>query len=307
MHQQSNRLSSVDVGERLAGQGIGLDFGAASARIRGNVRGLAEAIAYVYGAFCHEDSNAFFDITAQVVPARGIRRYFKPQVKLIVDGEIVFAPFPADTHLPLLEWGMNFYLAQRLGFRLLLHAGVVERNGRAAILAALPGSGKSTLTAALSLRGFRLFSDEFGVVSLEDGNVIPLLRPIALKNESIDVIARFAPEAVIGPRYPKTRKGTVAHLAADAATVARRHEPARPALIIFPRFNPAVHLELQPEKAARAFSRLAVNSFNYEMLGPAAFDAVGRLVEHCPAWNLVYSDLERAIEAIDRLLDQPIH
>ena len=43
---------------------------------------------------------------------------------------------------------------------LLLHAGV-ERDGLA-LICPPSWSGKSTLTAALSLRGWRLLSDEFG-------------------------------------------------------------------------------------------------------------------------------------------------
>jgi hypothetical protein len=54
---------------------------------------------------------------------------------------------------------------------------------------------------------------------------------VALKNESIGVIRAFAPQALLGPDFPKTRKGTVAHLAASAMAVARSvpTSPAPPA------------------------------------------------------------------------------
>ncbi len=149
-----------------------------------------------------------------------MRGYVRPQCELLCDGVRELEPFPLDTPLPLLEWGTNYALATRLFCYLLLHAGVVERGGRAIVMPAMPGSGKSTLTAALTLRGFRLLSDEFGVVRLSDARLLRMLRPLALKNESIDVIQRFEPTAVIGPRFPKTHKGTVAHLAPLA--IARR-------------------------------------------------------------------------------------
>lgn len=293
---------AIELADRLLGPGVALDFGAARARIGGDAPGLADVLASVYRNFPLDEPAGIFDVTARLRRANGLRRYLWPQVELVIDGGSVFAPFPADTHLPLLEWGMNFHLAQRLGFHLLLHAGVVERDGRAVILPALPGSGKSTLTAALATRGFRLLSDEFGVVRFSDGMMLPLLRPVALKNESIDVIARFAPDAHIGPRFPKTRKGTVAHLAPDADAVARRHEPAQPALVVFPRYDARVELQVEPEKPSRAFGRLAVNSFNYEMLGSAAFDAVARLLGSCRVYSLAYRDLERAVDAICDLL-----
>jgi HprK-related kinase A len=287
---------------RFGTVGVGLDFGAARARVLADAPGFDQAFASVYGEFEVLPPAGFFDVTVRLRRARGIRRLLRPQVELVADGQTMFAPFPADTHLPLLEWGMNFLFAQRLGSHLLLHAGVVEVEGRAVILPAMPGSGKSTLTAALATRGFRLLSDEFGVVRLSDGQLLPLLRPVALKNESIDVMARFAPQVSIGPRFAKTRKGTVAHMAPDRQAVEQRHAPAAPALVVFPRYEPSVECTIEPERRSRAFTRLSVNSFNYEMLGPVGFDAVARLLASSQVYRLVYRDLDRAIAAIRELL-----
>jgi HprK-related kinase A len=213
-------------------------------------------------------------------------------------------PFPRDTPLPLLEWGINYALASRMYCDLLLHAGVVERGGAAIVMPAMPGSGKSTLTAALSLSGFRLLSDEFGVVRLSDSALLPMLRPVALKNASIDVIGTAFPAAVIGPRFPKTHKGTVAHLAPQASHVEARHVAAQPRLIIFPRFDAAIDVDLEPIGQGRAFARLAVNSFNYDALGPDAFDALGQVVQQSSCWVLHYGNLAGAIAAIRRLVDE---
>jgi HprK-related kinase A len=294
-------LTAAQVEQRLS-EGIGLDFGAARVRVLAQADALAAPLSRVYGAFPVEPADGFFDVTVRLRRGRGLRRLVRPQVEFIADGQATFAPFPADTALPLLEWGMNFLFAQRMGFHLLLHAGVVEKDGRAVLMPALPGSGKSTLTAALVTRGFRLLSDEFGVVRHADGHLLPMVRPIALKNASIDVIGRHAPDAILGPRYPKTRKGTVAHLAPDARAVAGRFDAAPPALVVFPRYAAGVGLQLVPEPASRAFGRLAVNSFNYEMLGPVAFDAVARLVQSTRIYSLTYSDLDQAVGAIGDLL-----
>lgn len=291
---------------RITGPGLGLALGAATIRIRSDVAELAGLLQTLYGSYRIEGELELFDVTVNLRRAGGLRRRIRPQVELLVDGAIEFEPFPLDTPLPLLEWGLNYALASRLCCYLLLHSGVVERRGRAVLLPAMPGSGKSTLTAALSLRGFRLLSDEFGVVRLADSQLLPMLRPVALKNESIDIIARFAPQAVIGPRYPKTHKGTVAHLAPQPEHVDARSEPAQPALIIFPRHDPSVALELEPVPPARAFARLAVNSFNYEILGPDGFDALGRVVQTCTSYQLRYRDLDRAVDAIGGLLDETV-
>lgn len=303
------RLAESGPGEieaRLAGQGVGIDLGAAAVRVRSDLPAMPALLQTLYGNHWVDDAVELFDVTVDLRRVRGVRRSVRPQLELLVDGSIDFEPYPLDTPMPLLEWGMNYALASRLCCYLLLHAGAVERNGRAVLLPAMPGSGKSTLTAALSLRGFRLLSDEFGVARLGDGQLLPIPRPIALKNESIDVIARFAPQAVIGPRYPKTHKGTVAHLAPLAAHVDACHASATPALIVFPRHDPAVALEIEPIPRARAFARLAVNSFNYEILGPDGFDALGSVVQASRCYQLRYADLERAVEAIGGLLDEAV-
>ena len=291
-----------EVERALAGEGLGLDFGAVRVRLRTQVRELAAVVRTVYRAYPAADPGGFYDITARLAPVGGVRQLFRPQVSLWIDDESPFDPFPADTHFPLLEWGVNWAFAMRGNHHLLLHAGVVERGGRAVVLPALPASGKSTLTAALSMRGFRLLSDEFAVVRLADAALLPIPRAIALKNESIEIIRAFAPDAVFGPEFPKTRKGRVAHLAPGAPSVAARSAPALPALVVFPRYTPGTTAEIEPFPKARAFTKLSVNSFNYELLGPAGFDAVGRLIAACGCYQLRFGELDAAIGAISGLL-----
>jgi HprK-related kinase A len=301
------RIADQSVGsilQRLTSAGLGLDFGAARARVRTALPELAAMLHAVYGGYPAEEASGMFDLTVELRRVRGVRGFIRPQCELLCDGVRELEPFPLDTPLPVLEWGTNYAIATRLFCYLLLHAGVVERGGRAIVMPALPGSGKSTLTAALSLRGFRLLSDEFGVVRLGDARLLRMLRPLALKNESIDVIQRFEPGAVIGPRFPKTHKGTVAHLAPQASHVDARHEVANPALVVFPRFDPSAGVELEPVSKTRAFARLAVNSFNYHALGPDAFDALGQLVDESSCWQLRYGDLDGAINALGDLLDE---
>jgi hypothetical protein len=303
MSQRIAELPVETLRAGLAGDGLSLDLGAARVRIRSDVDALAPLLKTVYGSFTLEPAGGVCDVTATLRRKGGLRRFVRPQLEILIDGAVDFEPFPIDTPLPLLEWGMNYALAQRASWCLLLHAGVVERGGRAIVLPAMPGAGKSTLTAALAARGFRLLSDEFGVVGFADSRLTPLLRPVALKNQSIDVIAQFAPDVVLGPRYPKTHKGTVAHLAPALTHVAAKHVTAAPGLVIFPRYVASAGVEVEPVTRARAFARLAVNSFNYEFLGALGFDALGRLIAGSEAYQLRYGDLEGAIAKIGSLID----
>jgi HprK-related kinase A len=283
----------------LSKQGLCLDLGATVLRVRSNTPALARQVCAVYPHQPLFIDVAWADLHVALDRPRGLRRWLAPQTLFRCDGAQPFEPFSADSPLPLLEWGTNWLIGQRLNHLLLLHAGAVEKGGRALLMPALPGSGKSTLTAALSLRGWRLLSDEFGAYDPADDRFRALLKPVALKNASIDVIRKFAPEAPIGPAFPKTRKGTVAHLPAEPDAVARRHEGARPGAFILPRWLSGSPTRLERVPSESLFGALAFNAFNYRLLGAVGFDAVVSLMRRCPAWQLVYSDLDDAIRAID--------
>lgn len=302
--------------QALLGAGLWLDVGLVRMRVRGDAPLLAEHLQSVYRHFALQTQGDWADLHFELRRPRHLRRWIAPQVRFVCDGQAPFEPFPAAAALPLMEWGANWLIGRRCNHLLLLHAGVVERQGRALVMPAVPGSGKSTLTAALSLSGWRLLSDEFGAYDLEAGAFRPALKPIGLKNQSIDVIRAFAraapaasavpdapeaPEAPLGPSFPNTRKGTVAHLAPDAAAVRRVHEAALPGAVLLPRWQAGSPTELVRVQPQLAFSALAFNAFNYQVLGAQGFEAVVALCTQCPVWQLVYSDLGDALAKIDAL------
>lgn len=277
-----------------------LDVGAARLAVLSPVASFHAHLDQVYPHHPQLADTDFADVRLALLPGSrfGIGRR---EVRLWADSQCPFEAYPRDAGLPLFEWGSNFMLSQRLNAYLLLHAGVVARAGRAVILPAAPGSGKTTLTCALHLAGWRFLSDEFGVVDMASANLLPMVRPAPLKNQSIAVV-RERPGAVLGPLFPKTRKGDVAHFVPDGKSFAARHTPAQPALVVFPRFVPGVPLSCQAVPRAEAVLRLGQNSFNYAALGPTGFKAVAALAAQTTAWELVYSDLDAAIAKIEDLM-----
>jgi HprK-related kinase A len=231
-----------------------------------------------------------------------VRRWLRPYIRFHLEDDSPFEPYPLDHAFPLLEWGLNWCIASTTHHKLMLHSAVVERGGDALVLPALPGSGKSTLSAALSHRGWRLLSDEFGMVEPGSGLLLPLPRAIALKNESIAVMRAFAPEAHLGPVFPKTRKGTVAHLRPTPESLRRQREPARPRWLVFPQFRPGAPTEIAPVRRSLAFIRLAQNSFNYRLLGATGFRTAAALVRKCDCYAVQYGDLDDAIASLEKTL-----
>lgn len=296
-------LGLADVRRRLRERGLFLRMDPFSVHLRSNLPDLAPVLHQLYAYYSLGD-ELFADFHISLRHVGGWRRWWRPQVQFRIDHEFPFEPFPTDTALPFLEWGINWCVAQRMRQFLLLHAGVLENQGKALLLSAWPGSGKSTLCAALCHRGWRLLSDEFGLVRPADCAIVPFPRLIPLKNESIPVIRAFAPEAVLGPVFPKTRKGAVAHMRPPLDSIVRARETAQARWIIFPHFEAGAEIRLQPLSKERAFLKFAGNSFNYELIGERGFAMASDLIETCDCYLFQYSDLNEAVGCLTGLLER---
>jgi hypothetical protein len=70
---------------------------------------------------------------------------------------------------------------------------------------------------------------------------------------------------------------------------------------VFPRYEQDASLDVAPVPKARAFAKLAMNSFNYDVLGPDGFDAVGRLLEASDVYRVRYGTLADAVATLRAL------
>lgn len=293
-------LPAIEPAHRLK-QGTNLRIGPFVTRIQSFIPNVIEGIRLLYADYPQEGDDAFVDFHVRLAPPRSPRRWFRPQVLFFFDGSVPFKPLPLDQAFPLFEWGLNWCVAKHINQYLILHAGVIEKGGHAVIMAAPPGSGKSTLCAGLVARGWRLLSDELALVSPEDGRLIPLPRPVSLKNDSIDVIRSFAPEVTIGRESADTTKGTVAHMKAPDDSIARADEHARPAWVICPKYEKGVPARLERRSRAQIFMHVIKNAFNYSVLGVRGFQTAAALIDVCDCYDFTYSSLDEAIDVFDAL------
>lgn len=294
-------LSLAQLRQRLRSRGVWLQTGLFTTRIQSSVELIAEGLHSMYADFNLRDGEDYADFHIRLGRPSGMRAWIRPQVNFSLDGGEPFNPLPLDQAYAMLEWCLNWCVTSNIHTYLILHAAVLERDGRALILPAPPGSGKSTLCAGLMLSGWRLLSDELTLVNLGDGNITALPRPVSLKNASIDVIAAFAPTARFTRRTYDTVKGTISHLRPTVASIARGHEPARPAWLIFPQWQADAPAALTMRSKARAFMKAANNAFNYSMLGATGFDALATLIDRCDCYDFRYARLEDAVALFNAL------
>ena len=301
-----SELTTTQLQSLLRPGNLVLNLGPLVARIKTNVSVLARDIALMYADFEICSNDAFANFHVEVAYETGIRRWLKPQVRFFFDGRPSFIPLPAAQAFAMLEWGLNWCIAAHCHQYLIIHAAVIEKDGKAALLPAPPGSGKSTLCTGLVMRGWRLLSDELALYDIDTGLIYGMSRPINLKNKSIDIIKEFAPNAVLTESMPDTTKGTVALLRPPSESVLRAHEPVRPTWIILPKYIADSSPKLVPHAKTLTFMLIAEQSFNYDIQGARGFDAIGDLLDEVDCFQFSYSKLDDAVHVFSKLLTEKV-
>ena len=278
-----------------------LDVGETTLRIGCRVPEFLTSFRLLYSRYpCALDGEFDFDIAVDAPSP--IRRWLMRNATFRLSGDAPFLPMPVDHAHALFEWGANWVVGAYAHQYLIVHSAVLEFAGAGVMFVAVSGGGKSTLASELALSGWRLLSDEMALIKGPTPMLVPHPRPVSLKNRSIDLIRSRHPEAVLGPVARDTHKGTIAHLRAPASSVDRALEPARPTLIVFPKWAPDAHLSVSAVGAGATAMRLIDQSFNYPVLGEDGFKRLADLVEMAPAWELAYSSLDDARRVLEELV-----
>jgi len=295
-------LPDGELRRRLGGSGLRLRLGPVVANVNSAFESVASAIALHYAEHEVVPDADFADFHVAVDPVGGLRRWIRPQAYFRFDANPPFNPLAANQAFPLLEWGLNWCISAHCHQFLIIHAAVVERGGHALVMPAPPGSGKSTLCAALVARGWRLLTDELALIDVETRRIRPLPRPISLKNASIRLIAEFWRDVPMSSVVHDTLKGSVAHARPPAASVQAADQTALPGWIVLPTFRAAEPMSLTPLSRSTAFMRLVESAFNYSVLGLRGFDILADVVAASDCYEFRYGgQLDDAVAAFDAL------
>jgi len=262
---------------------------------------VGKCIYLLYFDFPLADLNSFIDFHMEIVPPKGVRRWYCPQVEFYFDGFRPFKPLPRDQAYAMFEWSFNWCVANHMHNYFIVHAAVVDKDDKCIIMPAPPGSGKSTLCASLVMSGWRLLSDELALLDLQSEHVYPIPRPINLKNNSIDIIRNRFSNAVFGPIIKDTAKGTVSHLKPPEGSVLSASRVSKPTWIIFPKYLAGSETSLLKRSKAQTFMEVAKNAFNYTVLGRDGFQTLVKLIDACDCYDFCYSNIDDALEEFDKL------
>lgn len=296
-----NSLSTNEIRHRLENDGLVLAIGPFVFCIQSSLDSITNNIEKIYGDFQLLSHDDLIDFYVAIKKPRGLRSFIKPQINFYNNEHSPFLPLPASQAFPLLEWGMNWCIAQHAHHYLLLHSAVLEKNGKSVILPAQSGSGKSTLCALLAINGWRLLSDEMALINVKSNQLHALARPISLKNESINVIQRQSCETIFGEVIDDTTKGTISHLKPSTLSVQQVEQTVAPFAIVFPKYQAKQSISVTTTDKATAFMSVIENSFNYAILAETGFNAVSQLIDNTQCHTLTYSNTEEVLAFFEEL------
>lgn len=287
-----SELSNAQYQSAVKKSELNIEFGLISVNVNSSFSQVTKTISELYRDYNVTLSSDWFDFNVSVEKPSNFRRFFRSQAVFKLDGHIPFKPLPSAHAYPLFEWGMNWCVANFYHRYLIFHAAVLEKNGKAVIFPAPPGSGKSTLCAYLALSGWRLLSDEMAVLDIETGNVLPFVRPICLKNNSIRLVEDWFPEAFISEVATDTQKGDVAHVRPPTDSVRRCGEGAKLFAIVFPQFKAGSTTEIFSMTQMNTLKMLVENAFNFDLFGHEGFEFISRKLPDLLLLEATYSNVD---------------
>jgi len=296
-------LSTYEVSTQLRQGTFRIRVGPYTYRLTSNLPQIGAGISRLYADFPMVEDRAFDDFNVGMTIS-GMASRLRGRANFLFDYQSRFGSIPVAQVYAFMEWGMNWCISLHCNEYLKLHAAAVARNGSTIIMPGVPGAGKSTLCAAMGLSGWRVLSDEHAMIVPGSADIVPLCRPVSLKNESIQVIRGFDANAVIGPVSEDTHKGSVAHMKADLAPDSHDASPITANIMLFPRYSKEEPQRLSPRRRTTSFVLAAYHSFNYSLLGDFGFHAMRCLIDKVECYDLVYHDLDWALHAIGDLHEQ---
>jgi hypothetical protein len=200
---------------------------------------------------------------------------------------------------PLVKSALWVTAVNSYDFLLNLHAGVVTNGKSGILLPAASGSGKSSLTAALTHAGFRYLSDEVGLIERGTFRVPPVPLAVCVKAKGWNLMSRYFPEIATLPIHLRNDDKVVRYLPPRPASV--QSEPAFISHIIFPRYAKAEKTMLQPLSRSAGFTRLMDQCL--ALSRRLDRDNVGdmiRWIAKIDCYALTFSSLDEAVALVQR-------
>ena len=192
------------------------------------------------------------------------------RLRLLDEGSVVRSGIEPALAAATIVWRLNAIAAETTR-HLVIHAGCVADEG-AVILPGQSGAGKSTLVAACIAAGMAYLSDEYAIIDMHDGVVVPYPKPLGLRAE---------------------------HVVASSDLRAGSVGAALPAGgIVFPRYEAGSQTTVTRLDPAWTLLALTAHATNLAALGGSALAWMAGLAVAYPARQITYSNADDAVGVV---------
>lgn len=199
----------------------------------------------------------------------------------------------------LLEKKITIGLQRRRADLYFLHAAAIALEGKACLLAAESGGGKSTTTWGMLHHGFDYLTDELSAVDIRSMRVFPYPHAICLK--------RQPPDSHPLPRSAM-HLGRTIHIPACSLPTAAVSEPRPLAAVFLLKYRPDLSApEVRAIGPAEAGARLYANALNALAHPDHGLDAVARIAEHVPCFSVSAAGLPSTCRLIRAAFAQAVN
>ncbi|WP_412722703.1 HprK-related kinase A [Alteromonas sp. D210916BOD_24] len=247
--------------------------------------------------------EGYIDYRVAMQEGNGLRHFIKPQSRFVFEGNEPFLPFKPSQGYALFEWGLNWVVSSQEFNYLIVHSAVLAKGDKAILFPASSGSGKSTLAAYLMHQGWRLLSDEMALIKPFTREIVPFVKPLCLKNESITLSRQWYPDNAFSDIAYNTHKGNVIHIKPTQLSVEQQRESAKVVGVIFPRYTASEQFDVYSIDKVGCFKGLTDNAFNYGVLGKGGVHALINIAENSQCFELHYDNLQDVAQFLEEVIN----
>lgn len=175
-----------------------------------------------------------------------------------------------------------FHIADKSNSVHCLHAAAAAYNGKALVLPASSGSGKSTFIAWLVANGFKYLTDE---LILLDGNQLQgIARPIQIKAHGVDTVKSLLEQPELLIEGKMTNAVSPSALGGETATDA----DYRIGMIVYLEYDSDAGFEFEQLSSSDAGMNLMANHVNARNLEGHGFREMMEMIRNTPCYRLRY-------------------
>jgi HprK-related kinase A len=224
-------------------------------------------------------------INIEVLPVR-IGRLKRKRYEIRGDGEHRFTLWYNRSVLPHIEWTINWQIMLYLPRLYAIHAAVLEVDGAGVIFPAEPGSGKTTLSAAMVHSGWRYLSDEFALIDPDTLRLQPYPKALCVKEGSYPILDQLGLRTKRRRDYDKGRKGKVTFVRPAELSSDPIGDACPVKHIVFCHYDGRAKPSIEPISRAEAVLRLNEQSFNFHKFRAKGIGILAEVVRGAKCYEL---------------------